>query len=399
MSYAKKEKIFMNNNLRISNRIMQIQKSAIHKMTRLSKQMEDVAFLSWAKPTSDTPNHIKKAAMDAIENGLVGGYSETSGLLNLREGIANKLKRDNNIEAEVSEILVTVGAIEGLSAAIMAVIDPGDEVILPSPTYSTHIRQVLIASGKPVFVPTIEEEGFSLNIEGIKNAITPRTKAILYCSPSNPTGAVFSEEELRQLANLVLENNIIVITDEAYEYFIYDDHKHFSIASIPKMKKNVISCFTFTKTYAMTGWRIGYLHADRELIPQIHKAHIPFAICAPVVSQYAALAALNSPQDCVFKFKEHYRSTRNLMCERLDKLKSVFKYQKPRGSYLMFPKILVSEGKDSATFCKKLLEKANVSTTPGVAFGPTGEGHLRLSFCVSYEMINKAFDRMEAYLK
>lgn len=387
----------MSNNPRISDRVKNIQKSAIHEMTRLSKEVKDVAFLSWAKPTSDTPEHIKEVAISAIKDGLAGGYSETSGMQKLREEIVKKLKRDNNIDANVSQIIVTVGAIEGLSAAIMALVDPGDEVILPSPTYSTHIRQVVIASGKPIFVPTIEEEGFSLDIDGIKKAITSKTKAILYCSPSNPTGTVFEEEEIRKLAEIVLEHNLIVVTDEAYEYFTYDGKKHFSIGSIPEMRKNVISCFTFTKTYAMTGWRIGYLHADEELVPQIGKAHIPFAICAPVVSQYAALAALQGSQDCVAKFREHYLSMRNVMCERLDRLDSVFEYKKPGGSYLMFPKMVVPEGKDSATFCKKLLRDARVSTTPGVAFGPTGEGHLRLSFCVSDEMINKAFDRMEDY--
>ena len=389
----------MSNNWRISNRVMQIQKSAIHEMTRLSKEVEDVAFLSWAKPTSDTPEHIKESAISAIKEGFVGGYSENSGLLNLRREIVKKLKRDNNVDANVSQILVTVGAIEGLAATVMALIDPGDEVILPTPTYSTHIRQVVIASGKPVLVPLIEEEGFILDIESIKNAITPKTKAIMYCSPSNPTGTVFSEKQLRQIADIALSNNLMVITDEAYEYFVFDDNKHFSIASIPEMRKNVVSCFTFTKTYAMTGWRVGYLHADEGLIPQIAKAHIPFAICAPVVSQYAALAALKGSQDCISKFKEHYLSTRNLMCERLDKLNSIFEYQKPGGSYLMFPKILLSEGSDSTAFCKKLLREARVSTTPGIAFGPTGQRHLRLSFCVSEEEINKAFDRMEIYFK
>jgi aminotransferase len=387
----------MNDDWRIADRVAQMKKSAIHEMTRLSKEIEDVAFLSWAKPTSDTPEHIKQGALSAIQDGRVGGYSETAGLLELREEIAKKLKRDNNIDAKASEIIVTVGAIEGLSAAVMAVIYPGDEVILPSPTYSTHIRQVLIASGKPVLIPLIEEEEFIWDIDAVKKAITPRTKAIMYCSPSNPTGTVFSESQLRELADIALENNIVVITDEAYEYFIFDGARHFSIGSIPDMKKNVISTYTFTKTYAMTGWRIGYLHADESLIPQITKTHIPFAICAPVVSQYAAMAALKGPQDCVEEFRKHYLSMRNLMCEHLDRLDSVFEYQKPAGSYLMFPKILLPEGQDSVTFCKKLLREAHVSTTPGIAFSPHGEGHLRLSFCVSEEMINKAFDRMEEY--
>ena len=382
---------------RISNRVGRISKSAIHEMTRLSKEVDDVAFLSWAKPTSETPDHIKEGAIAAVREGLVGGYSENAGLPELREEIVKKLKRDNDVDADISQVMVTVGAIEGLAAAVMAVVDPGDEVVVPSPTYSTHVRQVVIASGKPVFVPTIEEEGFALDIEGIKNAITPRTKAILFCSPNNPTGTVWPEAQLRQVAQIALESNLMVITDEAYEYFTYDGHEHFSIASMPEMRCNVISCYTFTKTYAMTGWRIGYLHADEETIPQINKAHIPLAICAPVVSQYAALAALKGPQGCVARFREHYLSARNVMCERLDQLGSAFAYEKPNGSYLMFPRILLEEGKDSTAFCRRLLKEGGVSTTPGIAFGPTGQGHLRMSFCVPEGEINKAFDKMEAY--
>ncbi len=385
--------------MNVSKRVTQIKKSAIHEMTRLSKQYNDVAFLSWAKPTSGTPEHINAAAISAIENGLVGGYSQNDGLPELREEIVKKLKRDNNIKASISELLVTVGAIEGLAAAIMATIDPGDEVILPTPTYSTHIRQVELASGKPVLVPLLEDRNFDLDIQAIKKAITPKTKAIVYCSPNNPTGTVFSEKQLRKLAKIALENNLTVITDEAYEYFTFDDHKHFSIASIPEMKKNVISVFTFTKSYAMTGWRIGYLHADKELILQIKKAHIPFAICAPVVSQYAAIAALKGSQNCISEYREHYLQTRNLMCERLDNLSSVFEYIKPGGSYLMLPKILGDRGKDSIEFSKRLLKDIQISTTPGIAFGPTGESHIRLSFCVSKNMINKAFDRMDNYFK
>ena len=384
---------------RIADRVANMPKSAIHEMTRLSREIDDVAFLSWAKPTSAAPWHIREAAIAAINDGLCDGYSVSTGLPELRNAIAAKLRRDNNIDANPPQVIVTVGAIEGLAAAIMAVVNPGDEVILPSPTYSTHVNQVVLASGKPVFVPTIEEDGFKWDIEGTKKAITEKTKAILYCSPNNPTGTVFSEDELRGLAEIALEHNLYVITDEAYEYFVFDDHRHFSIGSIPEMRRNAISCFTFTKTYAMTGWRIGYLHADEELIPQIGKAHIPFSICAPVVSQYAALAALQGPQDCVAEFKSHYLEARDLMCERLDNLKSVFDYHKPGGSYLMFPKILLEEGKDSQAFCIKLLREARVSTTPGGDFGPTGEGHLRMSFCVPTETINIAFDRMEEYFK
>jgi len=381
----------------ISKRVQSISKSAIHEMTHLSKQIDDVAFLSWAKPTSGTPNHIKQAAIQAIERGLVGGYSPSDGLLELREEIVKKLERDNNIKAQTDQLLVTVGAIEGIASAVMATVDPGDEVIVPSPTYSTHVRLIQLASAKPIFVPLHEENEFSLRIEDVEKAITPKTKAILYCSPNNPTGTIFPEETLRQLARIAVENNLVIITDEAYEYFVFDGNKHFSIASIPEVQNNVISCYTFTKTYAMTGWRIGYLHAQEGLIPHIKKAHIPFAICAPVISQYAALEALKGTQDCVKEFRQHYKSARDLMCDRLDEVSDIFSYVKPTGSYLMFPKILLDDGKDSFEFCVHLLQEAKVSTTPGIAFGPTGESHLRLSFCVDEDMINTAFDRMDAY--
>ena len=385
--------------MNISNRVNQIKKSAIHEMTRLSKQYDDVAFLSWAKPTTGTPKHINDAVISAINKGLTSGYSQSEGLPELREEIVKKLERENNINANVSQIIVTVGAIEGLAASVMAVIDPGDEVILPTPTYSTHITQVKLASGKPILVPLIEEDNFALDIDAIKKAITSKTKAILFCTPNNPTGTVFPEKTLRELGKIVLEHNLTLITDEAYEYFTFDDSKHFSIASIPEMKKHVITNYTFTKTYAMTGWRIGYVHADEKMIEQINKVHIPFSICTTVASQYAAIAALKGSQDCIEEFKLHYLNARNLMCERLDRLNSIFEYSKPQGAYLMFPQIIIDQGKDSIAFSKDLLKNAKVSTTPGIAFGPTGEGHIRLSFCVPEDMINVAFDRMEKYFK
>lgn len=292
--------------MNISNRVRKIPTSSIHEMTRLSQKYDDVAFLSWAKPITPTPGHIDDAVIKAIEKGATGGYSQSEGLAELREEMVKKLKKVNHIEANLSQLITTVGAIEGLAASILAVIDPGDEVILPTPTYATHITQVRLASGIPVFAPLQEDNNFRLDMQAIKNAITPNTKAILFCNPNNPTGTVFPEKDLRELAGIALENDLMIITDEAYEYFVFDGEKHFSIASMPEMKKHVISNFTLTKTYAMTGWRIGYLHADEEIIAQVRKSHIPLAICAPVASQYAALAALQGSQQCVEEFSLHY---------------------------------------------------------------------------------------------
>jgi aminotransferase len=381
----------------VSDRVSRIPRSAIHEMTRLSMQVEDPVSLSWARPAAGTPQHIDEAACQAIRKGLVSGYSASIGLPELRGAIVEKLERDNKIKADPSQVMVTVGAIEGLGAAVMALLDPGDEVLMPSPNYSTHAQQVALASAVPVYVPTIEEEGFRLDLDAFRKAITKRSKAIMFCTPSNPTGAVFEEEQLRALGELALENNLAILVDESYEYFTFDGVKHFSIASVPELRDITASCFTFTKTYAMTGWRIGYVLAKAELVTQMLKAHIPFCICAPVVSQYAALGALKGSQDCVQKFKQKYLDLRDLTCQRLDRLESVFEYQKPKGSYCMFPKILLEEGSDSLSFCKKLLLEGRVSTTPGVAFGPTGEGHLRITFCDSEDAINRAFDRMESY--
>ena len=381
----------------ISQRVARIPKSAIHEMTRLSKQVEDVAFLSWAKPTSGTPEHINQAAIAAIVSGRAGGYSAPAGLDSLREAAANKLNSFNGINAVADEIIMTVGAIEGLAAAVMAAVDPGDEVIIPVPGYSTHVRQVEMASARPVCVPTLESEGFRLDPERIAASITPKTRAILYSDPNNPTGSVYSLEELSALAELARRHNLLVITDEAYEYFTYDNAKHHSMAALPDMAERTISVFTLTKTYAMTGWRIGYIHASRDLAAQIKKAHIPLAICAPVVSQYAALEALTGDQECITDFHSHYLNARNLMCRRLDSLSDIFDYQTPQGSYLMFPRLKLAKHSNSFEVARKLLLEARVSTTPGIAF--QGESHLRLSFCVPEEMIDKAFDRMETFFR
>jgi len=381
-----------------SKRITAMPRSVIHMMSALSRDVDDPVSLSWAKPVHGTPEHINAAAIDSIEKGLCSGYSPGLGLPELRESIAVKLRRDNNMPARPDEVLVTVGAIESITAALAAVIDPGDEVLLPSPNYSTHTEQVRMLSGKPVFVPCIEKEGFRPDVAAIRAAVTTRTKAILFSTPCNPTGAVFNEADLRAIGDLAQEHDLTLIIDEAYEYFIFDDAVHFSLASVPEYRNNVISVFTVTKTYAMTGWRIGYVHARSDLIFEMNKAHNCMAICAPVVSQYASLAAINGPQDCVEDFRLEYLRNRDRVCERLDALSEHFSYQRPAGSYCMFPRILHPDGKNSLEFCKRMLTEARVSTTPGVGFGTGGEEHMRITFCCAYEDIDRAFDRIESWL-
>lgn len=381
-----------------SKRITAMPRSVIHMMSALARDVDDPVSLSWAKPVHGTPDHINIAAIKAIEKGLCSGYSPGLGLPELRESIATKLRRDNNIPARPDELLVTVGAIEGITAALAAVIDPGDEVLLPSPNYSTHTEQVRMLSGKPVFVPCIEEQGFRPDIPALRDAVTNRTRAVLFSTPCNPTGAVFNEADLRAIGDLALEYNLTVIIDEAYEYFIFDDAVHFSLASAHEYRDNVISVFTVTKTYAMTGWRIGYVHARSDLVFEMNKAHNCMAICAPVVSQYASLASIIGPQDCIEDFRLKYLRNRDRVCERLDALSEYFSYQRPTGSYCMFPRILHPDGKNSLEFCKRMLTEARVSTTPGVGFGTGGEEHMRITFCCAYEDIDLAFDRIETWL-
>ncbi len=381
----------------VSEKVKEIQPSAIHKMSALAAQIPDAVALSWARPDAPTPSHINEAAIRAIRNDLASKYSPPPGLMKLREAITNKLKKDNNIDVSTNEILITTGSIEGIFAAILALVNPGDEVIMPSPNYSTHELIVRMSSAVPVYFPTIEEEGFRLDLNALEKVITKKSKIILFCNPANPTGAVFPEEDLKQLAYIAKENNLFIVVDEAYEYFVFDGAKHFCIGSMPEMKDLVVENFTFTKTYAMTGWRIGYNVASSEIMEHMMKTHTPMTICAPVVSQYAAMEALEGPQDCVSEFYNHYLEWRDLMCEKLDKLDKVFSYQKPIGSYNMFPKIIAKGGENSAEFCMKLLKEAKVATTPGAPFGPTGEGHLRMSFCSSKETINEAFNRMYTY--
>lgn len=383
--------------LEVSKKVSAVEASAIHKMSALAAQMPDAVALSWARPDSPTPKHINDAAIEAINKDLTSRYSPPPGLMKLRSAVVEKLKRDNKIEASAEEVLITTGSIEGIFAAVLALVNPGDEVIMPSPNYSTHELIVRMSSAVPVYFPTIEEEGFRLDIKAMENAITKKTKAILFCNPSNPSGAVFPEEDLRKVAEIAKENNLFIVVDEAYEYFTFDGAEHFCIGSIPEVRDRVVENFTFTKTYAMTGWRVGYNVAVPGLMEHIMKTHTPMTICAPVVSQYAALEALEGPQDCISEFYKHYLDWRNLMCRRLDRLERVFSYTKPQGSYNMFPKIIAEGGENSAKFCIDLLKGAKVATTPGAPFGPTGEGHLRMSFCSSAENITEAFDRMDRY--
>lgn len=391
----------------IAKRVSNISVSAIKQMPVLANKVDGCISLGQGIPSFRTPAFIVESVVETLRhNDTIGKYSLQPGIPELKVEIARHLQRVKGVAVNPeTELFVSCGAMEALAGGIATIIEKGDEVLIPCPNYSSHIEQILFAEGTPVFVPLIEEEGWRLDIEGFKKAITPRTKAILLCSPMNPTGAVFSEDEVRSLAQIAIDRNLFMITDEAYDFLLYDDLVHFSPASIPELKDNLIACYSFSKMYCMTGWRVGYMYASARIIDQVLKVHDAFAICAPTISQHAALAGLRATNGADGEGDQFIRhlvtslqSRRDVACDRLDILSNIFSYQKPKGAYYVFPKIIL-EGVSDMELALKLLYEAKVITIPGGGFGPTGEGHLRLSFGASETDINKAFDRIEGWAK
>jgi aminotransferase len=391
----------------IAKRVAQITVSAIKQMPLLASKVEGCVSLGQGIPSFATPPFIRQAVIEGLrKNDTIGKYSLQPGIPELKIEIAKRLQRTKGIPVNPeTDVFVSCGAMEALAVGIATIIERGDEVLLASPNYASHVEQVLFAEGKPVFVPSIEDRGWSLDIEGFKRAITPKTKAILICCPMNPTGAVFSEQELRAIAQIALDNNLYVIADEAYDFLVYDGFPYFSLASIPDLQHNIIATYSFSKRYCMTGWRVGYMYASERIINQVLKVHDAFAICAPTISQYAALTALKATDGkqgegdtFIQKLMNALDSRRQLICQRLDNLSHIFSYQKPKGAYYIFPKIML-EGINSMDMALKLLYEAKVITIPGNGFGPTGEGHIRLSYGGTEEQINRAFDRIDEWAK
>jgi aminotransferase len=382
----------------ISQRVAQITISAIKEMPLIASKLGGCVSLGQGIPSFPTPAHIIEAvSLRMREDPDSGKYTLGPGLPVLREAVAVELSR--RIARKVDpdkEICVTVGAMEALSTAVLTVVDRGDEVILPSPNYASHIEQVLLAEGVPVFVPLFEAN-WQLNVEGIQKAITPRTKAMILCNPHNPTGANFAEADLRMLADVAKANNLFVICDETYDFLVYDGLPHFSLTAIPGLEDRIIATFSFSKKYAMTGWRVGYVYAAEGVLDQIMKIHDAVAICAPSLSQYAALAALGGPQVCVAAIKAALQRRRDLVCERLTDLNEFFDYVQPQGAYYLMARYK-QPGVASMAFALRLLHEARVITIPGAAFGPTGENHIRISFGGAEAEINEAFDRMKKWL-
>lgn len=387
------------------NRTKDLKLSIIKQIELRASKYTDVVSLAQGIPNFDTPQSIKGRVENALRRGAVAKYSLSPGLPELREQIEISLARENMFYDWEKEILVTAGSIEGITATILAITESGDEIIIPEPTYTSYREVIILAGCKPVFVPLDEERGWAFDLEKYEKAITPKTKAIFYCNPNNPTGTIYSKEQLSGLAELAKKHNLFLISDEVYKDFIYTNDKEriFSLAEIPELRKKVIRIFSFSKAYALTGWRVGYVHSDESIIKEIVKVHDCLVTCAPTISQYAALGALEMGDSDLEYFTKEFQKRRDLICDRLDNLGHVFSYVRPNSAYYVFPKINVQylEGKKDPSwdFALEILDKAQVAVVPGFAFGPNGEGHLRISFGRSEDDINKAFDRLDRYFK
>ncbi len=374
-----------------SKRALGLPPSGIRKFFDLANEVPDLISLGIGEPDFPTPEHIRDAAKEAIDRGLTH-YTSNWGLAELREAIAEKLQRENRIEADPkSQILVTCGSSEALFLAISSIANPGDEIIIPEPSYVAYEPCIRLAGAVPMGVPTTEENEFGLEPEKIEEAISEKTKAILLVSPSNPTGAVLGKKTLEEIAKIAIEHDLAVISDEIYEKLVYEG-EHTSIASLPGMQERAITINGFSKGYAMCGWRVGYLTGPENLVEHAMRIHQYMMLCAPSIAQYAALAALTGPQEPVKKMVEEYGMRRRLMAKRLNDIEGI-RCILPKGAFYTFPNIS-SFGLSSEEFCEYLIKEARVATVPGSVFGKSGEGYVRCCYATEREEIAAAIDRI-----
>lgn len=388
----------------LADRLQNTSVSVIKEMMYLGAQEKargkNIVSLGVGIPYYPAPKYIHKYIIHALKTKPdIDKYTLLTGLPALRKIVAEISGKQLGFPVTSDEILITPGSMAALFYSILALVNPNDEVILPSPYFSSNAEQIAIAGGKVIAVPMIEDRysGFRLDIGKIEAAINKRTKAIILNNPQNPTGAVFNKEDLLALAKVLAKKDIYVITDEVYDFLIYDDAEYFNIATVKNLWPKVIRCCSLSKKYGMMGWRIGYLHTNRDLLMHILKIHDANIVCAPHISQEAAIAALTGPQDIVENHRKWLAENRQVICRRLDELSDLFTYVKPKGAYYVFPRYNLEIS--SIEMAKKLLYEAGVVTVPGIGFGPEGEYHLRLSFGAPKGDINKAFDRIEEWWK
>jgi aminotransferase len=387
---------------RIADQVRNIPRSGIRDFFELVQGRDDVISLGVGEPDFSAPWHIREAAIYSLEKGQTS-YTSNLGLLSLRESISTYVEKQFDVSYDpASEILVTVGVSEALDLVCRALLNPGDEVIYHEPCYVSYSPSIALAYGKPVAIQTRVEDEFVLKAEDIAEKITDRTRLLFLNFPTNPTGAVEPVDELKKIADLVIEHDLIVISDEIYSELLYGEDSgmkpgsHVSIASLPGMKERTILLHGFSKAFAMTGFRLGYSCAPAVLTEAMMKIHQYSMLCAPIVSQVAAVEALKHGADEVEKMRRAYARRRNLMLKRFEEM-GVPCFA-PGGAFYMFPDIR-KFGLTSQEFALRLLEEEDVAVVPGDAFGEAGQGCVRACYATSYEQLEVALDKIEAFVK
>lgn len=387
-------------NERIAERMDKLIPSGIRKVNEKALAMERagerVLHFELGRPDFDTPDYIKKAAFKALTEGRVH-YTSNFGCMEVRQAIADKLKRENNIDYKPGEVLVTVGLSEAVFAVLATILNRGDEILVPDPVWLNYMNVPNLLGAKPVTYSLKEENGFQMDLDEVRSKITPRTKAVVIVTPNNPTGGVLSERVLKELAEIAVANDLMVLSDEVYERLIYDGEKHVSIASLPGMKERTFTLNGMSKAYAMDGWRLGYVAAPEEYILAMNKFHQYNTTCAPNFVQLASAAALNEEGDEVNAMVREYKRRRDHAVKAINEIPGL-SCQCPKGAFYIF--INIKElGMKSAEAADYLLEEAKIALVPGDVFGPGGEGYLRMSFANSYENVVEGCERLAEAVK
>ena len=374
----------------LAHRILSAERSPFYSIMELAAQRPDCIYLQLGEPDFHTPPHIVRAGQEALSEGLTH-YTADRGLPELRRLLAEKIRKESRVEYGFEdEILITAGGQAALHIAVMGTVNPGDEVLLLAPYYPPYLVNVLLAGGKPVVVPTRVEENFVPSPEMVEGFVTGKTKALILHSPNNPTGSVYGEETLSRLVDLAQKKNFLIISDEVYERFLYGESVHRSLASFAGAKERVILVNSFSKTYAMTGWRVGYIAAPSEILFQLLKYHHTVNICANAAAQKACVAALEGPQDGVQEMVQEYDRRRKFLVEELKQVGGL-PCISPQGAFYLFVDIR-DLGIPSLEFAQYLVKEVGLVTANGSGFGT--EGFIRLSYCVKVEELDEAVKRL-----
>ncbi len=378
----------------LSDEVIKIKPSGIRKFFDIVSEMKDAISLGVGEPDFDTPWHIRDEGIYSLEKGKTF-YTSNSGIKELREEICRYVERKYNVSyAWNSEVIVTVGGSEAIDIGLRAMLNPGDEVLIPQPSYVSYEPCTILAGGKPVIIDLKAENEFRLTAEELINAITDKTKVLILPFPNNPTGAIMEEKDLIAIAKVCVEKDIFVMSDEIYAELTYKD-KHVSIASLPGMKERTILINGFSKAFAMTGWRLGYACGPKEIIQQMTKIHQFCIMCAPTTSQYAAIEALKNGDDDVKKMRDSYDQRRRFLLDAFKKMG--LECFEPFGAFYVFP-CIKEFGMTSEEFATRFLEEEKVAAVPGTAFGDSGEGFLRISYAYSLDRLRLAMERLERFV-